>query len=61
MTKAPKPLAKRPRGRPVTNTMPEPIPDTPENIARAFLRSPKTPPAGWQYLATAQKSGSKAR
>ena len=23
-----------PRGRPVKNTMPEPIPDTPENIAR---------------------------
>ena len=49
------------RGRPVKNTMPEPIPDTPENIARAFLRSPRTPPGGWQYLAIARKSGPKAR
>ena len=39
-----------PRGRPVKNTMPEPIPDTPENIARAVLRSPRTPTGGWRYL-----------
>ena len=39
-----------PRGRPVKNTMPEPIPDTPENIARAVLRSPKTPPGGWKGI-----------
>ena len=38
------------RGRPVKNTMPEPIPDTPENIARAVLRSPRTPTGGWRYL-----------
>ena len=25
------------RGRPIKNTMPEPIPDTPQNIARAVL------------------------
>ena len=30
----------RPRGRPVKNQMPEPIPDTPENIARACMKSP---------------------
>ncbi len=47
-----------PRGRPVKNTMPEPIPDTPENIARAVLRSPKTPPGGWKYLDAAQKGES---
>ena len=61
MTTDPKPIAKRPSGRPVKNRMPEPIPDTPENIARAFLRSPRTPPGGWQYLATARKSGPTAR
>ena len=54
----PKPAA---RGRPIKNTMPEPIPDTPENIARAVLRSPKTPPNGWKYLAAARVIGSKAR
>ena len=31
---------KRPRGRPVTRRMPEPIPDTPESIARAVLAGP---------------------
>ena len=58
---AEKPALKRPRGRPVKNTMPKPIPDTPENIARSVLRSPKTPPGGWKYLAAARNSGSKAR
>ena len=38
------------RGRPKTLVMPEPIPDTPENIARAVLSSPPTPPGGWTYL-----------
>ena len=41
---------KKPRGRPVTHIMPPPIPDTPENIARAVLNSPTRPPGGWQYL-----------
>ena len=31
---------KRPRGRPVEKPMPEPIPDTPENIMRALLATP---------------------
>ena len=39
---------KRPRGRPVTRKMPEPIPDTPENIARACMKSP--PKKKWRYL-----------
>ncbi len=43
------------RGRPVTNAMPEPIPDTPEDIARVVLQSPRTPPGGWKYLKAAQK------
>ena len=35
-------LKPAPRGRPVKKkfTMPEPIPDTPENIARALLTTP---------------------
>ena len=33
------PKAKRGRGRPVTKQMPDLIPDTPENIARAVLTS----------------------
>ena len=41
---------KRPRGRPVTNTMPEPIPDTPENIARALLTTPPKGEDEWDYL-----------
>ena len=36
---AEKPALMRPRGRPVKNTMPEPIPDTPENIALAIMRA----------------------
>ncbi len=39
-----------PRGRPVTNTMPEPIPDTPENIARALLTTPPKKEDEWDYL-----------
>lgn len=31
---------KRGRGRPVEKHMPEPIPDTPENIMRALLEAP---------------------
>ena len=41
-----------PRGRPVKNTMPEPIPDTPENIARAIMRGP--PKKEWDYLKAAK-------
>ena len=44
------PDPKRPRGRPVTNTMPEPIPDTPENIARALLTTPPKKEDEWDYL-----------
>ena len=39
---------KRKRGRPVTRKMPEPIPDTPENIARAIMLGP--PKEEWRYL-----------
>ncbi len=45
-----------PRGRPVKNTMPEPIPDTAENIARAIMR--RSPKKDWDYMkaAKAQKA-----
>lgn len=36
------------RGRPVENEMPEPIPDTPENVARAGMQGP--PKKEWRYL-----------
>ena len=32
---------KKPRGRPVEHKLPDPIPDTPENIMKAFLKPPK--------------------
>ena len=44
---------KRPRGRPVEKPMPEPIPDTPENIARAVLAGP--PKKNWDYLKDADR------
>ena len=39
---------KRPRGRPVEKPMPNPIPDTPENIAKAIMQGP--PKKKWRYL-----------
>ena len=47
-----------PRGRPVKNTMPELIPDTPENIARALLTTPPKKEDEWGYLKERQLSGS---
>ena len=48
---------KRNRGRPVVLKMPDQIPDTPENIARAVLTSPKTPKGGWKYLKDKKTAG----
>ena len=45
-----KPTPKRPRGRPVEKTMPDPIPDTPENIMRALLETPPKRDDEWEYL-----------
>ena len=41
------------RGRPIKNTMPEPIPDTPENVARAIMQGP--PKKKWDYLKAVAK------
>ena len=46
---------KRPRGRPVKNEMPEPIPDTPENIAWAAMQGP--PKKEWRYLEKENEKG----
>ena len=42
--------SKRKRGRPVKYTMPEPIPDTPENIAKAILSTPPKKPQDWKFM-----------
>ncbi len=39
---------KKPRGRPVEKEMSPPIPDTPENVARAIVQGP--PKKQWDYL-----------
>ena len=41
-------IPKRPRGRPVEKPFPDPIPDSPENIARAIMQGP--PKKDWDYL-----------
>lgn len=41
---------KKPRGRPTEKTMPEPIPDTPENVMRAILATPPKREDEWNYL-----------
>ena len=46
----PTPRSKQARGRPIKNTMPELIPDTAENIARALLTTPPKDEGDWDYL-----------
>ncbi len=41
---------KQPRGRPVKHSMPEPIPDTPENIMKAFLDTPPRKREDWKFV-----------
>ena len=38
------------KGRRAKPVMPETIPDTPENVARALLSAPPKKPAEWDYL-----------
>ena len=40
----------RSRGRPVEKPMPEMIPDTPENVARALVTTPPKDEGDWDYL-----------
>ena len=37
-------------GRPVTLTLPDPIPDTPENVVQALLTTPPRKASEWPYL-----------
>ena len=45
-----KKLLRRMRGRPVKYPIAEPIPDTPENVARAVLNTPPKKRDEWKYL-----------
>ncbi len=47
------PPPQQPRGRPAKRNLPEPIPDTPENIARAILTTSPKPDDEWRYQAEA--------
>ena len=49
MSDKPDPKRARRRRRPTKRDMPEPIPDTPEQIARALLTSPPREPDEWRY------------
>ena len=54
---SPTPRSKQARGRPIKNTMPEPIPDTAENIARAIMQGP--PKKEWDYIKVGKARDSK--
>ena len=40
----------RPRGRPAVRVMPDPIPDTPENVVRALCQGPPKPTDQWEFM-----------
>ena len=44
------PITKRSRGRPVEKPMAAPIPDMPENVARALVTTPPKDEGDWDYL-----------
>ncbi|MCY3562159.1 MAG: hypothetical protein OXH20_13500 [bacterium] len=48
---------RRRRGRPAKRKMPDPIPDTPENIARAVLNTPPKRRDEWRYLQDDEEEG----
>ena len=48
MKASPRPL--RRTGRTVEKPMPEPIPDIPENVARALVTTPPKAEGEWDYL-----------
>lgn len=43
-------MPKKKRGKPVELAMPEPIPDTPENVLRAIFNTPPKKPEEWKHL-----------
>ena len=50
-----KELPQRSRGRPRTHPMPDPIPATPQNVARILMTTPPPKESEWQYLKDAPK------
>lgn len=42
--------APKPRGRPAKLKMPDPIPDTPENIMRAVFNTKPKKVSEWKYM-----------
>ena len=46
-------MADRERSQPSDRTLPDPIPDTSENIAQAILTTPPENPDDWRYIAEA--------
>ena len=46
-------MSKKQVGRP-PKPMPEPIPDTPENIARAILNTPPKRRKDWRFISEAE-------
>ena len=47
------------KGRRAKPAMPDGIPDTPENVARALLSAPPKKPAEWDYLRKSGKADDK--
>jgi hypothetical protein len=43
-------MTEKPRGRPVKYPLPEPIPDSPENIANAILSTPPKKREDWRHV-----------
>lgn len=55
MKKTSPPNSKRPQGRP-PRPMPEPIPDSPENIMRALLATPPKKREEWDFMQDVSES-----
>ena len=43
------------RGRPVEHKLPDPIPDTPENIMKAFIKTPPRKREEWKFVQEREK------
>ena len=54
MTVNKKKLIKNPRGRPRTHLMPDPIPDTPDNVALILMTTKPKLDDEWEYLKNQQ-------
>ena len=50
-------MASTKRGRPTKHPLPDPIPDTPENIARAIVTTPPKNKDEWRYLQDDEADG----